>query len=322
MRKLVLVILCLFLFFVNNRNVFGQQDPQYSQYMFNTLIINPAYAGYKETYNLSAIYRSQWAGVEGAPKTQTLVVDGSFAKDRVGLALGIVNDRAGLRGKFTTYLNYSYKLPAGEKGQLALGLAVGFSQYSYDGRRATYEEAQTVNLDSRFNYVDPDARFGVYYSNDRFYAGLSATNLVSNLLSTDNAARRAVATQAKHYFITAGYLFDINDFLKCKPSFLLKEDTKGPTGMDWNVNFLIAERVWFGGSYRSNPNLWKKTNFAGNKGRGFVGIVQYVGANWNVGYSYDYSGTAVRSFNSTHELSIGVALNKKKDIGILSPRYF
>ncbi len=302
----------------------AQQDPQYSQYMFNTLVINPAYAGYKETLNLSGIYRNQWTGVDGAPQTQTLVLDGSFFNDKVGLALGVVNDKSGLIGKFSTYLNYAYKIPIANEGILAFGIAAGFSQNSYDAAKATYEQIQNPGfLEGKYNYIDPDARFGVYFSTNRFYAGLSATNLISSFLSDDDKARRTIISQANHFFITAGYLFDINDFLKCKPSILIKEDTKGPTGIDGNLNFLIADKFWIGGAYRSNVKVFGNTDFIGDtRGSGLVGLIQFVGSTWNVGYSYDYSVSSIKSFNPSHEISVGFVLNRKNDFGILSPRYF
>jgi len=301
----------------------AQQDPQFSQYMFNNLVINPAYAGYKENLNVSAVYRNQWVGVEGSPKTQTFIVDGSVANDKVGLALGIINDKYGLRGKFTGYLNYSYKLPVGEEGVLALGLAGGISQYTYDSDKATYEEEQEVGfLNGRYSYIDPEARFGVHYSTDRFFVGFSATSLFSQMLSSDKPIREIVTNQNAHFFLSAGYLFDINEYLKFKPTILVKEDVKGPTGIDGNLNFLIMDRVWIGGSYRSNLDLWKKN--IGNKinGSAIVGMLQFVNDTWNIGYSYDYSTSSLKNFNSTHEISVGFVLSRNRDLKILNPRYF
>ncbi|RRN76154.1 type IX secretion system membrane protein PorP/SprF, partial [Pseudoxanthomonas sp. SGD-10] len=244
--------------------------------------------------------------------------------DKVGLALGIVNDKSGLIGKFSTYLNYSYKIPVAYSGTLAFGLAAGFSQHSYDAGRATYEDMQHPGfLEGKYNYIDPDARFGVYFSTNKFFVGLSATNLISSFLSSDDKARRTIISQANHFFLTAGYLFELNEFLKFKPSFMVKEDTKGPTGIDGNINFLLADKVWIGGAYRSNVKLFGKTDFTGNtRGSGIVGLIQFVGNTWNIGYSYDYSVSSLKSFSPSHEISVGFVLNRKNDFGILSPRYF
>src|SRR5690606_13378949 len=106
-------------------------------------------------------------------------------------------------------------------------------------------------LNGRYSYIDPEARFGVHYSTDRFFVGFSATSLFSQMLSSDKPIREIVTNQNAHFFLSAGYLFDINEYLKFKPTILVKEDVKGPTGIDGNLNFLIMDRVWIGGSYRS-----------------------------------------------------------------------
>jgi type IX secretion system PorP/SprF family membrane protein len=319
-RKLLAVCILIVLL----KGGYAQQDPQYSQYLFNSLVINPAYAGYRGTLNLDAIYRNQWQGVEGAPQTQSLIIDGSFVENKVGLALGIVNDKAGLRGKFLAYLNYAYKIKMGKERQLAFGLAGGLAQYNYDGERATYEEMQMIDfVDGRYTYIRPDARFGIHYSTNKIFIGLSATNLMSNALSKDN--QKAIAlNENPHFFLSAGYLFKINDFVKMKPSFLLKEDTKGPTSAELSVNFLLADKIWLGSSYRSNVKLFNKSNVinTGSMGSGIVGILRFNTANWNIGYAYDYSTSSLRSFNASHEINVGVVLNKKKNLTILSPRYF
>lgn len=301
----------------------AQQDPQYSQYLFNSLVINPSYAGYRGTLNLDVIYRNQWQGIEGAPQTQSFIIDGSFIRDKVGLALGVVNDKAGLRGKFLAYLNYAYKIKMGKERQLALGLAGGLAQYSYNGNKATYEEMQMTDfIDGRYTYIRPDARFGIHYSTNKLFIGFSATNLMGNALAKDNQKTIAL-NENPHLFLSGGYLFQINDFIKMKPSFLLKEDTKGPTSTDLSLNFLLEDKIWLGSSYRSNVNLFKKPNLINTaKGSGIVGILRFNIANWNIGYAYDYSISSLRSFSASHEINVGVVLNKKKNLTILSPRYF
>ncbi len=321
--KKELIVGFILLFFLKTEG-YAQQDPQYSQYLFNTLIINPAYAGYRETLNIDAIYRSQWQGMEGAPQTQSLIIDGSFSQDKVGLALGIVNDKAGLRGKLLAYLNYAYKIKMGREKQLAFGLAAGLAQYSYAGHKATYEEMQMADfIDGRYSYIHPDARFGMHYSTKKLYIGLSATNIMGNLLS-DNTEKTIVLNENPHLFLIAGYLFTINDFIKMKPSLLIKEDIKGPTNADLSLNFLLAEKIWLGTSYRSSINLFNKSNLTSNqnRGSGIVGILRFNATNWNVGYSYDYSISSLRNFSSSHEINVGLVLNKKKNLTILSPRYF
>jgi len=242
----------------------AQQDAQFSQYMFNSLVINPAYAGYKESLNASLLHRDQWGGIDGAPKTQSLVVDGAFSTDKkVGLGLVIVNDKNGLLNQSSAYINYAYRLRTGsDEGRLAFGIAAGIAQYRLNEDKAIVEDPTDPNFNGGSqNYFTPDAKFGVYYSDEKFYAGLSATNLISKLINYRQVGNNTIARQSRHYFLTAGYLADINDFLMFKPSFLIREDTKGPTNLDINSFVLLKEKVWIGASYRTSVNLWKKKGF-------------------------------------------------------------
>jgi type IX secretion system PorP/SprF family membrane protein len=322
MKQKLLVAICLLFLTLKSE---AQQDPQYSHYMFNSLVINPAYAGYKQTLNLNALYRNQWAGVDGAPETQSIVVDGSFMKDKVGLGLSVVNDKAGLMGQLSAYLNYSYKIKMGEEGQLAFGLGTGLAQYSFNGDGATYEDPNDPNFSSgKLSHFSPDARFGIHYSTEKMYFGFSTTNMFSKVLNTKSNTENLIAIQGRHYFLTAGYLLPLNEFLKIKPSFLFKEDTKGPTSLDANIFFLLGEKVWLGGSYRSGLKLWEKKNLNASlaNANAIVGMLEFMSKNWSIGYSYDYSISTLKGFSPSHEINLGIIMSRKKDIGILSPRYF
>lgn len=198
----------------------AQQDAQYSQYMFNSLVINPAYAGYKESLNLSALHRTQWVGIDGAPKTQSIVLDGSFNEDKVGLGLSIVNDKIGLQGQTNAYFNYAYRLKVGQNSTLALGLGLGVAQFTLNNSDANFEDPSDPNFGgAKLSFIAPDARTGIHFSNDKFYAGLSTTNLFSQLIDYSSATKNLVVKQGRHIFLTAGYLFEVSDFLKFKPSF-------------------------------------------------------------------------------------------------------
>ncbi len=307
-------------------NIKAQQDPQYSHYMFNSLVINPAYAGYKENINVSAIYRAQWVSIPGAPRTQSVIADGSFYDDKVGLGISIVNDRIGLQGQLSFYGNYAYRLKIEDDGILALGLGVGVAQYSLNGDDATIQDPSDPNYAAgKVSYFVPDARFGVHYSNQKWYAGLSSTNLFSKSINYNNNTKNLVATQGRHYFLTAGYLFEVNDFLKIKPSFLFKEDTKGPTNLDLTAFFLLKDRIRLGTSYRTGLRLWNKSNLSKDLSyaNAIVGLVEYyTEKGWRIGYSYDYSVSSLNSVEKgSHEISLGYILNSKK-LRVLTPRYF
>ena len=306
---------------------FAQQDAQYSQYMFNSLVINPAYAGYKESLNISALHRDQWAGVEGGPKTQSLVVDGSFFDDKVGLGLSIVNDKVGLQRQSSAFVNYAYRLKVGADATLAFGLGAGVGQYTVNALDANVDDMTDPNfMGGNSSYFAPDIRAGIHFSNDKFYVGFSTTNLLSQSLDYGNANKNLIVKQGRHFFLTAGYLVDITDFLKFKPSFLVKEDTKGPTNLDVNSFFLLGEKVWVGASYRTSVNLLDKTGVASGvkSANAVVGMVElYTGNGWRLGYAYDYSLSSIKGYTgSTHEISLGLTLGGKKQYRILSPRYF
>lgn len=307
----------------------AQQDAQYSQYMFNSLVINPAYAGYKEALNISLLHRDQWTGIDGAPKTQSIVVDGAFFTDKkVGLGLAILNDKVGLQTQSSVYANYAYRLPVGEdNSRLSFGLAVGVAQYVMNGDDAFVNDPNDLNFLGKQTYFAPDAKFGVFYSNQKFYAGLSATNLLAKSINYQQVGNNTISRQGRHYFITAGYLLDVNDYLKFKPSFLIKEDTKGPTSLDINSFALIKETVWLGASYRTGVNLWKKSslNNAPFTQNSLIGALEvFLKKNVRLGYAYDHTLSSLSSYSSgTHEVSLGLILNmNKKSTMLLTPRYF
>jgi type IX secretion system PorP/SprF family membrane protein len=312
MKPYLTLIFLLILF----KPSFSQQDAQFSQYMFNTLVINPAYAGYRETQNVSLLHRDQWTGFEGAPKTQTVIADGAFGADKkIGLGIALVN------------ANYAYRLPVGDDARLALGISLGVAQFTLDNSGAYLQDESDENFANKQTYFVPDARVGVHFSNSKFYAALSATNLIANSIDYQQVGKNTIARQGRHFFLTAGYLLDINSDFKLKPSFLIREDSKGPTSVDVNSFVLIKDAVWVGASYRAGVNLWKKTgwNSSSFNQNSLVGVVEaFVLRNLRVGYSYDHSLADLGSYtNGTHEISLGFVLNGKNSRGaLLTPRYF
>ncbi len=329
LRKINMRFCLPFIFAIITINVFAQQDAQYSQYMFNTMVINPAYAGYKGIFNASLLHRDQWSGFEGAPQTQSIVIDDAWGRDdRVGLGLAIVNDKVGIQRHSSAHVNYAYRLPVSDNDdRLALGLSLGVSQFMLNGSDATTQDAEDPNFSNRGNYFVPDARFGVYFSNNKLYAGISGTNLLADVVDYDRVGQNTIAKQAPHFFLTGGYLLDINEDTKFKPSFLVKEDTKGPTSIDINSSFLLKEKLWLGASYRTGVNLWKKSNWNNSLFRqnSLVGVVEfYFREKFRVGYAYDYSLSKLVAYtNGTHEISVGVILNSnRKSSALLTPRYF
>ena len=325
MKRLSIVI---FICCLGRFEAFAQQDAQFSQYMFNSLVINPAYAGYKEDLNFSLLHRNQWVGLPGSPKTQTLVIDGAFFHNKnVGLGLSIVNDKIGLQSQTAAYANYSYRVPVGENARLAFGLALGLSQYSLNGGQASVDDPNDPNFNDGQNYISPDGKFGIHYSDEKFYAGASVTNMISNSLNYQQTGKDVIARQGKHFFITAGYLATLNENVKFKPSLMFREDTKGPTNLDVNAFFLFKDAFWLGASYRSGLNLWQKPEWESGsfKKNAVVGVVEmFFAKKYRLGYAYDYSLSDLGDYtNGTHEISLGFIINSNKKVTAMpTPRYF
>lgn len=308
---------------------FAQQEAQYSQYMFNLLAVNPAYAGYKETLNVSILNRNQWTGQPGAPKTQSVVADAALGKTKkVGLGLLFLNDKIGLQSQTSAFLNYAYRLPVGaNEERLSFGLAFGLSQYFLNGKDAVVDDISDEQLTNNLTYFTPSARFGIHYSSDEFYAGFSIVNLLGRYINYQGTVNGTVSRLGSHYFFNAGYLLDVNESIKFKPSLLIKEDYRSPTSIDVNFSFLFNEKIWLGASYRSNISLWKKKGieYRNFKLSSLVGMMElYAAKNLRIGYAYDYnlSSTIGSAVQGSHEISIGYIFNSKSGSALQSPRFF
>lgn len=324
MKKLVVCFLTLLAFGAK-----AQQEALYSQYMFNGLVVNPAYAGYKEDINVSLLGRTQWVGIKGAPNTQSLIADGAFFENKnVGLGLAVVNDRVNIQGQTSAMLNYAYRLPVGSSdGRLSFGVAGGVSQFSLYGDEASVDDQTDPNFGARQTVFSPDARAGMFYSTDKFYVGLSATNLLSRALNRSRTQANYVVLPYVHVFLTAGALVDVNNFVKFKPSIMLRDDPKGMGNADFNASFLFNDKVWLGASYRAGVDMWKNTNIANAtfQQNSLIGLVEvYFARQFRIGYAYDYSLSSLNSYsNGSHEISLGLIINgNRRNTALTSPRYF
>ncbi|WEK18825.1 MAG: type IX secretion system membrane protein PorP/SprF [Candidatus Pedobacter colombiensis] len=322
MRKVLQLTIGLMLLF-NLAN--AQQDGQFSQYMFNGIYINPAYAGYKEQLNLHAFYRNQWTGIQGAPKVLSLAVDAIANNGNVGLALQVSSDRLGAQRNESVYGNYAYRIRMNAEGtsRLAFGLGVGAVQLGIDGMLLNPNDPEPNQPVGMLSTILPDARVGAYYSDDRFYAGFSADNLLSQYIDVGKYAY--IAQPKPHYYLTAGVLLPLSQDILLKPSFLLRDDRGGPTSLDVNAFVIFAERFWLGGSYRTGVKLYSKNYLQKNLStlNSAVAAMQiFPTQNLRVGYAYDFSIGPLQGYSSgTHELSLGYFFNRK-NTRMLTPRYF
>jgi type IX secretion system PorP/SprF family membrane protein len=246
-----------FLVVIVTSTVQGQQDSQYTQYMYNTMSVNPAYAGSRGELSIAALYRAQWVGLDGAPKTQTLNLHSPIRNSRLGYGISIVNDNIGNGVVQETYFDavLSYTIELSRSNKLSFGLKAGGNLLNLDFQqlRNFDQEPITDGADITNNF-SPNFGFGVYYHTDRFYLGLSAPNMLETDYF-DNSQRDANSVQFQSterlnfYFIT-GYVFDLNYNFKFKPAFLMKAVGGAPLQLDFSGTFLLNDKFSFGAAYR------------------------------------------------------------------------
>lgn len=295
----------------------AQQDAQFTQYIFNGVYINPAYAGYKEDMYVQSYFRSQWVGVTGAPKSFAIAADGSFKDGSVGLGVTLASDQIGAQSTLAGYLNYAYRIRIGEdeSSHLAFGLAAGMMQLGVDGSKlnAIQPGDQAIPTASQSRII-PDANFGIYYANSRYFAGISSTNILAKFINKDNAQNILVPVPQPHFYLTAGTLIPLNEDVMLKPVFLIKDDLKGPTTLDVDGFILLNERINFGAFYRSSIKLYPKNNLQNNlpKEDAFGVIAEFFATpSIRIGYSYDQSLNSLGNYNyGSHELSVGFYINR------------
>lgn len=312
MKKFVLLIVITIIVL----HAKAQQDAQFSQYIFNGVYINPAYAGYKEDMFIQSYFRSQWVGLTGAPKSFAIAADNSYQDGSVGLGLTLASDQIGAQSTLSGYLNYAYRIRVGqdETSHLAFGLAAGMTQVGIDGTKlnAIQPGDQAIPVVSQSRIL-PDANFGVYYANSNYFAGLSATNILARFLNNDTERNLLVPVPQPHFYLTAGTLIAVNEDVRIKPVFLIKDDLKGPTTLDMDGFLLLNERINFGAFYRSSIKLYPKNNLQNDlPSQNAFGIIAefFATSSIRIGYSYDQSLNKLSSYNyGSHELSVGFYIN-------------
>ncbi len=290
---------------------YGQQEVMVSQYMFNGLFLNPAYAGSHGYVSSSMLHRTQWARMEGAPNTSMAAVDGSLMHGKMGLGLSIVHDRIGVSRDMEVAGHYAYHLRTGEKGKLALGLRMGLSMYSAKLSELTYWDSndQVFHNDIQ-NKTVPRFGTGLYWYDATSYVGLS----VPTIYAADKNIRVDVAGlreryHAQHFYLHAGKVFPLGELFDIKPSTMVKYTPNAPVEADVNCNLLYRERVWLGLGYRTGDAL--------------VCMLEYqIDPKMRIGYAYDMTTSRLRDHSGgSHEVMLGIDLGREL-IKIKTPRYF
>lgn len=303
----------------------AQQDAQFSQYMFNGIYINPAYAGYKEQLNVSGFYRNQWTGITGAPKTTSLAVDAIANDGNVGLAFQISADGFGAQRNLGAYANYAYRLRLNYDGtsRLALGLGVGVVQLGIDGAKLNPNDVEVDQPLGMQSSTVPDARVGIFFSNDKFYAGISMDNLVAR--SLDKEQYPFIPKPVPHYYLTAGMLLPLSEDIQLKPSFLIKDDHGGPTSLDLNTFIILGDKLWIGGGYRTAIKLYDKSYLQSDlqsQNSAVAALQVFANSSFRLGYAYDFSVGPLQGYSGgTHELSVTYYFPRRNQ-RMFTPRYF
>ncbi|WP_029288630.1 type IX secretion system membrane protein PorP/SprF [Pedobacter sp. R20-19] len=297
----------------------AQQDAQFGQYVFNGMYINPAYAGYKEELYLQAFARAQWTGVRGAPQTLSISADEAINDESLGIGMIITKDKIGAQSSLNASANFAYriKLDRTETNILAFGLGVGVIQSSLNGNLLeAIEEGDNRIVTGVISQTTPDVRAGVHYSNEKFFIGFSANNLLAKSLSVFNDYNALNIKVQPHFYLTAGMALPLNEDFVFKPTFLIKDDLHGPTSLDLNAFMLIKERFWLGAVYRTSVKLYPKNNLqSGLNSKAAAGFISefFIRSNLRIGYGYDYSLNKLSNYDyGSHEISVGYYIETKK----------
>ncbi|MFC5285416.1 type IX secretion system membrane protein PorP/SprF [Pedobacter alpinus] len=308
-KKYILVLMML----LSSAYTFAQQDAMYTQYMFNTLAINPAYAGSRDFTSATALYRKQWVGISGAPETQTLSIDGPVKDGKVGLGLQVFNDNIGINKTTGVFGTYAYRILM-DNSTLAFGIQGGVSRFSADYENVDLGSDGLIDVAFTNNVTKfmPNFGAGIYFNTDKFYAGLSLPHLLNNTLNKDNflVTDGLVSRQYLHLFFSTGYVFSLSDDLKLKPNVLVKGVRGAPLQADLNMNLWMFNLVSFGLSYRTEADISALAEVQLNK-------------KLRLGYAYDASTTSLVGFNAgSHEIMLRFDFGEKGSRAILNPRYF
>jgi type IX secretion system PorP/SprF family membrane protein len=307
-NRTALFALLFLSFFANNSDLFAQQDSQYTNYMYNTITLNPAYAGSREVMSIFGMHRNQWVGLDGAPITNVASINSPIYDSNFGIGISFVNDKIGPSTENAISADISYTIRTSENYKLAFGikgtanvLNVDYSKLDiYDATDPLFQN----NIDNQFS---PNFGAGIYFYSTKFYAGIAVPNILDTEFYDDNAL--STATKKMHYNFISGYVFDLSDSIKFKPAFLSKMVSGAPIQLDLTANFMFFEKFILGAAWRKDAAI-----------SGLAGF--QVTENWLIGYAYDAETTRLRNYNSgSHEIFLRYEF-KGKNEKVISPRFF
>ena len=302
MKTKIFSIVLMFTAFVS----FAQQDAQFTQYMYNTININPAYAGSRGALSMFALHRTQWVGLEGAPVTNTVSMNTPLNSSNLGLGISLINDKIGPTHENTISADISYTVPTSETYKLSFGVKATANLFDLDESRLTPAQAGDPSLQN-YNTFSPNIGAGVYLHSDKAYVGLSIPNFIETNRYDDNEV--AIFKEKINYYLIAGYVFDFTDSIKFKPAFLSKMTEGAPLQIDVSGNFMINEKFVIGVAYRWSAAMSAMVGFQVTDGM-------------YIGYGYDQETTNLENYNSgSHEIFLRYEIFKNNG-KITTPRFF
>lgn len=306
MKKLAIIIAVF-----ATSGLMGQQDAMFTHYMFNTLAINPAYAGSRDALTITGLHRSQWVGFDGAPTTQTLTLHSPVFNDRIGLGLSVINDKIGPVNNTSAYADFAYRLPVSEKAKLVFGIKGGFNILQGDIASLVTESGNNGSLQNIKSGIQPNLGAGVYYHTERSYIGVSAPGFLENDFGKSDGATVTTYDQQRHYFLIAGTVFPLSDKIDLKPTGFLKATEAAPIEGDITATFLFDQKFWLGAMYRTGDAA------------GILAGIQ-ITDQLAAGYSFDFSflNETIKYNGGSHEVFLRYDFFFNEQGKIRSPRYF
>lgn len=286
---------------------FAQQDAQYTQYMYNTINVNPAYAGSRGAMSIFGLHRTQWVGLDGAPVTNAVSVNTPINESKLGLGVSFVNDRIGPTNENTISADVSYTVPTSETFKLSFGVKGTLNIFNLDINKLNPADQGDPQFQNFSNALTPNFGAGVYFHSDKTYFGLSVPNFFETTRYNDNSV--SVNTERMNFYFIAGHVFDLSYNLKFKPALMTKATEGAPLQIDVSGNFLINDKFMLGAAWRWDAAV-----------SGLAGF--QVSDSVFIGYGYDLETTRLRNFNSgSHEIFLRFELYKRHN-KIVSPRFF
>ena len=319
--KIISILLCIAA--LGAEHAQAQQVPQFSQYIFNPVFINPAYAGYKQQLYLQTYYRKQWTGVEGSPQTFAVAGDTYLEDSQLGIGAQVLSDRLGAQKTTAFYGNLAYHLRLGNTKYLSFGAGMGVVNSMMDGGMLNpdIDDDPSVPV-SKERMTYPDLKLGLFLYDESFYIGLAADQMLSSVLDLDQGD--VMVQPSPHIYLTGGYHFDLNYNFSLIPSIMYMDDFKAPARLDLNTALILNDMFWIGAGYRLGLDMpGREVQDGLKKSTAFLAMVQVqLKEGLRLGYAYDHTltGFSVGTF-TTHDISLSFLFPPKR-VRLISPRFF